>query len=334
MGKIVKRGIFFTFIAIVIMAVFILVLTPQSDLSLKKDTESIGTKIGNVDAFIASLEDSYFRDVLRSTTFRSITSLDSYINKSSKFLTNFDAAVSEVMINGTINKVPIDSITGKKMMENNTLVNWSNAIIAIARDTYNINATIVILNVSVTQTDQWSITSKLYFNLTVKAGVAEWKRSSISTSVLSLEGMHDPSYAVNSGGLYDKTIKQSTIPFDKWNITQVRTTIRDAKYIYWQNAKAPSYLMRLVNNTNSSQCCGIESLVDPNKLNPNDQRESYVDYLFWSHTYNPAVNCTALYNITNPATSGGIWDEFKYFKLDFDHVILYNITSIDAVRNC
>ena len=335
MGKIAKkRGIFFTFIAIIIMAVFVIVLVPKIDVNLQKDAQVISTKIGTVDNYIVILEDSYFETVLRATTFKTLLSLSFYENSTGKFLADFDSAFSEIMINGTINKVPVDSITGKKIMGNSTLINWSNAVAETARSTYNVNTTVIIINVSVNQTDPWSLTSTLSLNITVESSVAEWRRLKTIKTKLSLEALPDPYYLVNTNGLYDQKIKQSAIPFDRWNISQVRITLRNATYVYWNSAKAPSYLMRFVNNTKSSQCCGIESLVDPNKIAASDQRDSYVDYLFWSHTYNPIENCANIYNITNPATGGGIWDEFRYFKLDLDHIVFYNVTSNDAVRNC
>jgi len=44
-----KRGIFFTFIAITIMALFIMIFTPQADISLEKDTQSTEARIISVD---------------------------------------------------------------------------------------------------------------------------------------------------------------------------------------------------------------------------------------------------------------------------------------------
>lgn len=338
MGK-MKQGIFFTFIAIVIMAVFVLVLTPQADISLQKDNQAIRTKIDAVDSYISNLENTYLKNVLEATTYKAILSLVFYVNSTGEFMANIDPAVSEIMINGTLNEVPIDSINKKKIMENNTLTNWSDRITRAAKETFNVDTNITIINVSVTQTDPWRLTSRLSVNTTIKFNAAEWKRSRDIITAVGLEGLYDPYYLLNTPpGLYDKRVKKSDIPFDKWNISQVRSTLKNATYIYWKNSKAPGFLMRFSNNTNSSACCGIESLIDPNILSQSqaqgDQRESYVDYLFWSHAYNPVENCTQLYNITNPATGGGIWDEFSYFKLDLDHVVMYNITAKDAKRNC
>lgn len=340
MGKIkLKRGIFFTLIAIVIMALLIIILTPKADVSLQKDAQAIRKRIDSVDNYVATLEDSYFKTALEATTFKTILSLALYINKTEAFLNNFDNAFYEVIVNGTINKVPIDLTTKAKIMDNNSLMNWSNRIIKTANSTYHVNTTIVFINVSVNQTDPWTLTTRLTLNITVKSNVAEWRRNKTIIATTSIEGLYDPYYLINTEGLYDKQIRKSDIQFDEWNLTHVRTALKNATYVHWKNSKAPSYLMRFVNNLEASECCGIESFVDPNKIMPNDidhidQRESYLDYLFWSHVYNPIEECTKLYNITNPLTGDGLWDEFKYFKLDIYNVILYNITSEYAVRNC
>lgn len=326
MGKVNKKGIFFTFIAIIMMAVFILVFIPQADISLQKDTQSIRTRINSIDNYVDDLEDNYFEAVLRATTYKTILSLIFYMNSTGSYLPSLNAAFYEVMVNGTINKIPIDSITGKKIMENNTLTDWANRIIGTAQDTLNVNTTIKVNAVSVFQTKPWNIDSMLDVNITVKSSVAEWEKDSIVSTTIGIEGFHDPYYLVNTNGIYTNQIKKSTLDFNQWNLSQVREHLRNGTYVYWNNADAPSFLMRFTNTITNSSCCGIESSVNPNKITPSDQIESYVDYLFWSHKF--SGNCTQLYNIT------GLWNEFRYFKLDFDHVIKYNITESDLIRTC
>jgi len=113
-----RKGIFFTFIAITIMAVFIIIFTPQSGVSLQKNSQALKTRIGSVDGYVSDLESSYFETVLRATTFKAVLSLIFYVNSTGSYLTDFDSAFSEVMVTGRINGLPIDSITGKKIMEN------------------------------------------------------------------------------------------------------------------------------------------------------------------------------------------------------------------------
>src|SRR3989338_5028511 len=334
MGKmsLKKKGIFFTFLAITIMTLFLIVFTPQAEISLQKDMQSTRARISSIDDYVNDLETRYFETVLRATTYKAILSLTYYINSTGFFIPNLDSAFSEVMLNGTINNVPIDSITNKKIMDNSTLTNWSSRISEAAKDTLNVNTTIVLINVTAFQTKPWDIDSTLKINITVKSNVAEWRKTVTISAAVSIEGLHDPYYFVNTDKAYANQVKKSSVEFDQWNITQVREHLRNGTYVYWKNPDAPSFLMRFTNTITSSSCCGKKSLVNPNKISPADQIDSYADYILWDTTNN--VPCSQLYNITNPATGGGIWDEFKYFKLDFNHTIKYNITPQDAVKTC
>lgn len=326
MGKIKeKKGIFFTFIAITIMAIFILVFTPQADISLQKDTESIRARISSLDNYVNDLESRYFETVLRAAAYKTILSLIFYMNETGSYLTNFDDAFQEVMINGTINKVPIDEITNKKIMYNNTLLNWSNRVIQTAKDTLNVNTNISIHNVSAFQTGPWAIEANLILNFTVNSSTANWKRENITIrATISIEGMPDPYYLINtkSTSSYTNQINISTVAYNQWDISKVREHIRSGTYVYWQNSNAPSFLMRFTNTISPSSCCGIESFVNPNKITPSDQLRSYVDYHFWKND----VPCSELWDIT------GLWDEFNYFKLDFDHLEKYNIQQGEATK--
>lgn len=336
MGKITgikKKGIFFTFIAVTIIAIFIIVYTPQADITLQKDTQSINARIYELDSYINDLEQVYYETVLGATTHKAILSLIFYMNSTGEYLADFNASFSEVMINGTIKGLPIDSKTNKKIMDNSTLANWTSLLIKASQDTHNINVSISINKVSAFQTKPWNIDSVLSIDFHVKSNVAEWKKSNaiIKTSV-SIEGLPDPYYSVNTDKKYTPEVKRSSLEFNKWNLSHVREHLRNNTYVYWQNSDAPSFLMRFTNTIESSACCGIASLVDPNKITPADQIESYVDYLFWTHEYNS--QCPLLYNITNPQTGKGLWDEFRYFKLDADHIAKYNITNEYIISTC
>ena len=338
MGNIIireKKGIFFTFIAITIIAVFIVVFKPSSDIALKKDTQAIKTRIISVDNYVSDLEARYLETVLRSASYKTILSLIYYMNVTNSYISNFDATFSEVILNGSILKpgedhMPIDTITGKKIMDNNTITNWTTRIVEAAKDTLNVETNISIHNVSINQLTPWDIEAKLIFNISVKSEVAEWNKSTSITTTFSLEEFPDPYYLVNTDPSYTNNIKRSSVTFDEWNLTYVREHLRNGTYVYWQNPNAPSFLMRFTNTITSSPCCGIESLVNPNMITPSDQIESYVDYILFDPINN--IPCTELYNITKPPTNLGLWDEFPYFKLDIDHVTKYNITGEYAIK--
>lgn len=330
-----KNGIFFTFIAITIMTLFIIVYTPQADVTLQKDANSVRVRINILDNYLHYLKSSYFETVLRATAHKAILSMILHINSTGKYIKDFDSVFSEIMINGTVNKVAVDTITGKKIMDNNTLINWTDRIIASARDTYNVNTTIKISNVSVSQSRPWTLDVMMKINLSLNSNVADWNEGNATiATTLNIDGFPDPYYLANSNGEYGNKIRKTSVEFNQWNISIAREHIRNGTYVHWSLSDAPNFLMRFSNDTTNSSCCGIESVVNPNLISQNDQRESYVDYLFWTHAYNSAANCTQIYNITKPPASVGLWDEFNFVKLDSDHLTKYNITSQDVVRNC
>ena len=321
MGKIAKekKGIFFTFISITIMAVFILVFTPQADISLQKDAQSIRARISSVDNYVDDLQNRYLETALRATTYKAALSLIYYMNSTGSYINNLDSAFSEVMLTGKINGVPME------IMEGSTLTDWNSKIIQTAKDTLNVDTAIIVNKVYATQTKPWNVDSSMNVSFTVISNAAQWEKNVTVTATMGIEGFPDPYYLVNTGGLYTNQIKKSSVLFNQWDITKTREHLRNGTYVHWQDSDAPSFLMRFTNTIAPSNCCGIESLVNPNKISPSDQRESYVDYLFWSHRFRD--NCAQLYNIN------GLWDEFNYFKLDFDHVVKYNVQGT-ATKTC
>lgn len=330
-----KKGIFFTLLSITIMAVILLVYTPSANITLEKGTESVKSRINIIDRYVDELEEQYFETVLRASSYKAVLSMVYYINSSDppQYLSNFDAAFYEVIMNGSINGIDIDSITGRKIMENSTLSNWTAKIINTAKDTYNVDTSIKINNASASQSKPWAIDLLLNIDFSVQSEVAKWKKENVTIKVsIDIGGFNDPYYIVNTNRQYSPAIKKSGIEYDKWNISHVREHLRNSTYVHWQDSEAPSFLMRFTNTIKASNCCGIESLVDPNKISQPDQRESYSDYLFWSHQYNS--QCPLLYNITNPLTGQGLWDEFRHFKLDLDHLSRYNITEEYVTGTC
>lgn len=329
MGKVIissKKGIFFTLIAITVITVFIMFFTPRANISLEKDTQSVATRINTVNNYIDDLDTRYFETVLRASTYKTLLSLIFYMNSTGQYLTNVEAAYQEVIMNATINNVPIDLITGKNIMLNNTLIDWNDRMIETAKDTLRVDTTIHLGEVFISQSGPWRVDARLFINYTVHSDVADWTRNRTIRTSVSFSGLRDPAYLLNSNGLYSHRFKTSSVDFNEWNLSQVREHLRNGTYVYWQNTDAPSFLSRFTNSSIGSDCCGIESLVRPGNLTPSDQIESYVDYLLWSHKY--LNDCTQLYNVT------GLWDSFNYFKMDFDHISKYNITSEYVKKTC
>jgi hypothetical protein len=326
-----KKGIFFTFIAITIMGVFLLMFTPQTEIALDKEGNSVETRINTINNYAEDVQSNYYNDVLKSSTYKAMISLTYYMNQTGTYLPNLNGAFSEVMISGTLNGNPIDSQTGKKIMENNTLLNWSRRIEQLGAEIYNVNATINLSTVSISQTTPWQVEVTLYMNYTIRSEVATWSRKNFSViSGLSIEGWIDPAYLVENNGLYVNRIVREPTDFNDWNLTYIRDHITNGTYVYWPYSSDPNFLTRFEGKWNvTSACCGIHSLARPTNLTIPDKRGSYVDFMLWNNSLSLSTDCSRVYNITHPASPVhiGVWDKFRHFKLDLGHLEKYNITS-------
>jgi hypothetical protein len=253
------------------------------------------------------------------------------MNGTNSYLVDLDSAFSEVIMKGTLGGVRIDLLTSKKLMENSTIYNWTRRIEQVGSDTYNVNATVNISSVAITQTSPFELEVTLYLNYSIVSEVAQWYSQNHSIKAyISIDGWMDPAYVVETNGMYPNYITRSKTDFNEWNVSRLSDHIENATYIHWPYSKAPSFLRRFTGppyiDSNSS-CCGIHSAIRPANLSIPDQMLSYVDYLFWNNTQ---FTCNDIYNITYPngqgPYTGGVWEHFRYFKLDQEHVLRYNIT--------
>lgn len=322
-----KKGIFFTFIAILLIIVMMMIFKPRTELSFNKDIPVVKTRITKINDFITDFEKVYLPNIIKTTSYRALTSLTYYMDKENKFLTDLQAAFNEVLLYGTIDGTQIDQITGETVMTDNTLINWTNRIKTIAKDTLNVDLDFTVTNTDIYQTTPWLIDIDLTISYSVSSETANWTRNNILIKTkLGTDNLYDPLYYINTDGAYKKKAIQTDIKFDEWSTANLKKFIKNETYFHWQNSNSSSFLMRFTNTFTSSPCCGIESAINPNKIEPKAQLESYLDYLFFNHTYKD--QCSLLYNIT------GVFPEFLHFKLDFTNLIKYNISEEDAEGTC
>lgn len=301
-----------------------MVFNPQTGTSFDKDIPGLKTRVTQINNFIINFENSYLERILQSTTYRTLTSLTMYMDQRNVFLTDLQGDFKEVILFGTIEGgTKIDSITPENIMDNNTLLNWTRRIEDIAKDTLNVDMNITVTDVSINQTKPWLVDVTLNLDYEISSETAAWKRNNVQINTqLETNNFYDPWYYVNSNGIYKKKVIKTDIRLDEWNASTLKQLIRNETYFRWQGTNASSFLMRFTNTFSPSACCGIESVVNPNKAV--DITESYVDYHFWNETYKD--QCNKLYNITE------VWGEFEGFKLDFDYTIKYNVTG--GIRTC
>ena len=303
-------------------------LTP-SDINLSEDAQAIKTRVSNVNNYVFDLENVYLERTLQSAGIKTIISLIRYMQAKGQFLTDFEADFKEVMLNGTINKVPIDSITGQNIMKDNTYTNLTNKIINVSKNVFNVDTTFTINDIKVYQIRPWFVNVDANVSFSVNSETASWnKENAIIKAEIEIENFNDPYYLISTGGSYVNKIRRSGTKFDEWNVEKVKDFIRDGNYTHWENGNAPSFIMRFTNDLGASICCGIENLVNPNNPAISDKDVSYADYKYWSTApLCPNPNLYIVNGITGP------FPLFPNFKLDLDHIVNYNILS-DAVLKC
>jgi len=317
-----KRGIFFTFIAVMLMAALIIIFSPSTSINVA-NKPVVKTRVITLNDFVQDLENSYFESILKVSSHRAILAMASYMQSNNKFLADMQSGFSEAVLQGAING------QSSTIMKNNTLNEWLARMANFSEDTFNVDTQFTVNKVEIYQARPWFVDLRLNISFSVTSETASWEVSNFITNAeLSIEDFDDPYYIVNTNGNYIQKINKTDVALDKWNLENVKSHIRYGTYAHFPDSKAPSFLMRFTNTSMASACCGIESLVNPNKLANKDQMESYADYLFFNHSLQG--KCTELYNITDAPFRA----EFPHFKLDFQHLVFYNISLQNTKRAC
>ncbi|MBL7056004.1 hypothetical protein ISS07_03785 [Candidatus Woesearchaeota archaeon] len=320
-----KKGLFLTFIAITLVATFILIFTP-SQLQLMTKENSASTRIENLNEYVEDLENIYLERTLQSTSIKTIKAIILYMESQNTFLQNFEEDFEEVLLTGKINSVDIDSLIGQSMMQGNNYNDWISKINETGNNAFNIDSDFSVLGVSTYQERPWQVIVNANVSFKITSETATWDKEVQIYTEIEIEKFNDPYYLVNTGGLYNNRINRTDVKINEWNKNNVKKHIGYGTYLHIESSEAPNFIMRFTNTSLSSLCCGIESIVDPNKFSGSDKFENYVDYMFFNNTY--GSNCNDLFNVTS------VWPEYKPVKLNFKYLALYNLTDESFIETC
>lgn len=275
-----KRGMFFTFITIALLSIFIFSFTVYKYRVEKMS--SIEVRVSTMDSFLNSFE----RDADRAayiTTYRAFIALCNYIAFHGQFLTDVDKDFSEAFFNGTV-----DGVESELLMAS-TFPEWQASMIGEAYK-LNINLTFYETNATLSQVDPWHIAVNLTLNFSLedKAKVASWNKYESLLVLVDIEGLEDPLYIINTGGVTTNLI--NITPYEgNYVVDSDVSNLADhsENSLYAANENAPSYLMRMEGSIGPS-VYGIESMVNVQELselgNPNVpvyQDRSCIDYLYF-----------------------------------------------------
>ncbi len=331
MAALGKKGLYFTLIAVLIVTVLVVGMSARTFVSPAQELPALKTRVQVADDYVSRLNDVYLERALYVSSYWALESIALYENKTGAFMgsrSEFSSRFAEVMVNGSIDGESIDAITGVRIMDNNTLLHRLGQIENASMAAYSIrtdfNKDISSFAVAVRQSNRtgpWRVSVNATFSYTVNATLARWDRTKRQEAEFEITGLHDPLILVRSSGRLQGRVEKAN--FTSWNVTKLYHHIANGTYRAEFNGT--SFLDRFYNNMSKSECCGIESVLDPNKMGLPDTARSYADWCFYSARCPPNTpgqiwNVTGITS-TNPAQS------FYAFKLDDYHIVIYNVTG-------
>ncbi|MBI2142492.1 hypothetical protein HYU15_03330 [Candidatus Woesearchaeota archaeon] len=334
-----KKGIFFTIIAVMLVAILAIAFAPEEYTTFKDRLPAVKTRVDVANEYVKILRNSYIEASAQTSGMDAMKALVLYVNKTG-YLPDEKAVSStfkEIMLNGSINgrlvETYLDSSSAYSVMHGRTFFHKIGAVENASRETLLIETSFrknlsdydIVLYQS-NETGPWRIGVNITLSYYVNASLASWDITQTEITTFPAEGILDPLQLVSGANNISRVERtNSTV----WNIANVSKLIEDQKYK--QDSSAPSFLMRLYGNLSigsGSVCCGIESPINPNKIGVDINkctRKSYIDWCFYSANCAPDA-AGKIWNITG-ITTYTAGQKFYGFKLDTSHAAAYNITG-------
>ncbi|MBI3051066.1 hypothetical protein HYY74_01275 [Candidatus Woesearchaeota archaeon] len=364
-----RKGIFFTLIAIMLMTILTIAFAPQEQVTHKDRVATVNLRVDTANDFVKRLKYSYMEESAETSGRHALLALVQFINRTT-YLPDYNAVNTtfvEVFMNGSINGTPVECYLDTRLqppIKNRDCEPLIPSDYVVMRDRSFLsrmrameNASSEYLNIKVDFRDKaddyyvvfyqgnatgpWFVGINITANYSVDAGLASWNVSQTVSVLVPIEGVMDPVYLVNAS--FNNTIRatNSTV----WNLSNLSRLIHDQSYR--QSPKAPSLFMRLYYNmshggpgpapgsvfASGSECCGIESMVNPNRLNRDPPYsissctpKSYLDWCFYSASCAPDSGVEKLWNVTGLTTYSSS-RKFLGFKLTTEQAAAYNISD-------
>jgi len=302
-----KKGVFFTAVAILLAGIIVSSFSAQASYREKERMSVIETRVNTMNSFFKDVKKDLSRGLYISG-YRSFLAMGEYINTYGNYIDDADARFSEAILNGTVKSVQIDVI------RNQTILDWSRKIEAQA-NSIGLNVDISMINISVRHIDPWTV--EVVSSVSIMANdtretVSLSKVDTIS-STISIVGLEDPLYIINSNGRVFNTIVQGNSSTFS-NASRLIGHLNLSLYI--ASNSAPDFMMRLEGNLSNSSF-GIESLVNVNEFAIQGlavKQRSNVDYVYFG---NQSLSICLVNETINDAS-------FNWFRLDSGHLNVYS----------
>jgi len=345
---VVKRGVIFSLMAILLAILFIALFWTMNAPRLDIASTAVSARIGVMDNFLQS-SDRYVDDASIVSVRQSLAGMTArFANRQDGEPASVDevgALLAACFVNGTFD----DPDGGRKLCsldgKNTSIIARLLQVSNMSHEELDINATFILEDISVEDWHPFEL--RLVFNLTtvledeLKVSYARWNVTRPHEVIIPLDGLPDPLFSRYGqefliAGWRDRNLSRAEIPLGSFNKTEVAQVIRAREFVA-NTGVGPSYLQRLAGITtisseeelNLSLIAGYETLIAWSNTTPAVQT-NYRNLSFTDHQLFSGAKM-ACENGTGTAGSVGFTGfSFEKFRLDLLHAASYNLTgSID-----
>ena len=116
-----KKGVFFSFIAVIFLSLLMFSLGVGDNYKMRQKSFVIETMIDTMNRFIIAVEEDIERGAFIAG-YRSFFELNNYVVSEGEYITDLNSSFSELFINGTLN----GNVSSK--LVNNTITHWMQRI--------------------------------------------------------------------------------------------------------------------------------------------------------------------------------------------------------------
>lgn len=259
-----RKGIFLTFIAVLMVTLLLLYASVQYEVSYKDTVPTETLRITGINNFITDFEESYLERALFASSHRALVAIINLTptGGGASRITDINKEFKEAMLNATIGA----GVTPVGYMQNDTLPVWIERLSNFSKNTLRADVRFNVTEVTITQdaiTGPWLVNVSLTLNYVVNASDTRWERENISIfTSFDIFSFEDPYLKFKTDNRINRTIYRFNYTGANYLPENLSTLITSANFIY--DRRAPSFLGRFrpfTDPDSRSDCCGIFSLV-------------------------------------------------------------------------
>jgi len=279
-----KKGIFYTIMGIIMLILIVQLLTPRTQITLGDQELTVSfQRIRSMNLLVQTIKLHVVPDLVKISFYKSLQLMNKKINCTNEPYHDVSSIIKDV--NSSIVKGIILKTQGCGPYHNpyNMTSMFSN-LTYLANESV-LNLTHLFLNITDVFQNASTGNYNIGLNYTLKFDLLSedsyWNVTQNSSVIISLLNLYDPLDILNKGTIpYQKKIIYSTTQVAYYGLALSDGTLymqceNNWKYVdcfinqmnfsrYDYNSKSPDYIARLLNDTsNESNCCGLESLVNP-----------------------------------------------------------------------